>query len=169
MEVTFANPIYLWALLSIPVLVSFYFISNKYSRAMSLKFANFIALSRVTGGISETSNIPLLVIRISALLCIILSISGMTIWYYGQTASKDYMLAIDTSASMMQTDFMPTRLDAAKVAAINFVDGLPIDASIGVLSFAGVSFVEQPITQDKLLIKEVIARSKRQDLHSFFE
>lgn len=157
MEVTFASPVYLWALLAIPVLVAFYFISNKYSKEMSLKFANFVALSRITGGIGETSNVPILVIRVIALICVILSISGMTLWYFGQTANKDYILAIDSSASMMQTDFFPTRLDAAKTAASNFIDGLPIQSSIGIISFSGVSFVDQPLTKDKIVAKGAVA------------
>lgn len=157
MEVSFINPIYLWTLLVIPILVALYFLSVKYSKAMTLKFANFVALSRISGGVKETPNIAVLVVRMVALILVILSISGMTLWYVGDSPNKDYVIAIDSSSSMVQEDFFPSRLEAAKTAAINFVDDLPLNSKIGVLNFAGVSFVDQPLTQQKSLVKEAIA------------
>jgi len=156
MEISFANPIYLWALILVPLLIVLYFFSLKYSKTAALKFANFIALSRVSGGVEESSHITLLVVRMFSLVCIILSISGMTLWYYGETANKNYVLAIDASASMMSKDFSPTRLDSAKNAAINFVNGIPINSQVAVLSFSGTSFVDQPLTMDKSIIKNAI-------------
>lgn len=155
-DITFTNPVYLWALILVPLLILLSYLSNKYSKSLTLKFANFIALSRVSGGIKETTNFPILFIRMVALTCVILAISGMTLWYTGETSNKDYVLAIDGSASMLNTDFEPTRLDAAKLAAVNFVDNLPMSANVGVLSFAGTSFVEQPLTQEKDVIKAAI-------------
>lgn len=160
MEITFLHSIYLWVLLIIPVLIVLYFISVRYSKAMTLKFANFIALSRVLGNVGELSQVTLLIVRMLALSFIILSISGMTLWYIGETSYIDYTLAIDSSASMMSNDFYPTRLDAAKTAATNFVDSIPIDSNVGVLSFSGVSFIDQPLTQQKVSAKEAIANIK---------
>lgn len=157
MEITFTNAIYLWGLTIIPVLIVLYFASIRYSRAMALKFANFVALSRVSGGVGEVSNISILVVRMMALICVILSISGMTIWYVGVSTNKDYIVAIDSSASMSATDFIPNRLEAAKDAAADFIDKLPINSYVGVLSFSGVSFVEHPLTQEKNLAKESIS------------
>lgn len=161
MEITFSNPVYLWALLIVPVLIVLYFISLKYSKAMTVKFANFVALSRVAGNVGESSNIGVLVVRVLALVFIILSISGMTFWYYGESANKDYVLAIDASASMnVEEGLNPTRLDAVKKAANNFVDDLPLSSQVGVLSFSGTSFVEQPLTVEKNLVKEAVNEIK---------
>lgn len=124
---------------------------------MALKFSNFSALSRVSGAIGEESNIPVLIIRVAALIFIILSISGMTLWYIGTSANNDYVLAIDSSASMMQNDFSPNRLEVAKTAANNFVDNLPFSSKVAIVSFSGVSFVNQPLTGDKSLMKEAIS------------
>jgi len=156
MEISFLNPVYLWALILVPVLIVLYFFSLKYSKTTALKFANFIALSRVSGGVGESSHITLLVVRMFALVFIVLSISGMTLWYYGETSNKDYVLAIDASASMMSNDFSPTRLDSAKNAAISFVGSLPINSQVAVLSFSGTSFVDQPLTQDRSVVKDAI-------------
>lgn len=157
MEITFTNPIYLWGFLAVPVLIVLYFFSLKYSKSVSLKFANFIALSRVAGTIGESSNISVLLIRIFVLICIILSISGMTIWYLGPSASKDYVLAIDSSASMAGVDDLkPNRLEAVKSAAENFISDMPFNSYVGVVSFSGTSFVEQTLTQEKSLAREAV-------------
>lgn len=159
MEISFSNPIYLWGLMAVPVLTILYFISLKYSGGIALKFANFVALSRVAGKIGEPSNILGLIARILALICVILSISGMTIWYYGESANKDYVVAIDSSASMsMEKDFKPNRMEAVKIAAINFIDKIPLTSKVGVLSFAGTSFVEQPLTEEKGLAKLAVQK-----------
>ena len=156
MEITFTHPVYLWGLMIIPVLVVFYFASVKYSKAMAIKFANFVALSRVSGGVSETPSVLILSFRMFALVFVIFSISGMTLWYVGETSNKDYVLAIDASSSMLSDDFPPTRLDSAKMAATNFIDNLPISSHVGILSFSGVSFVDQPMTQEKSIAKDAV-------------
>jgi Ca-activated chloride channel homolog len=45
------------------------------------------------------------------------------------------LLAIDTSGSMAAQDVAPTRLQAAKVAARNFVKGVPKGLKVGLLAF----------------------------------
>ena len=157
MEITFTNSIYLWGLIAIPVYILLYFVSIRYSRGMAVKFANFVALSRVTTKIGETYNFPVLFVRILALLCVILSISGMTLWYYGESANKDYVLAIDSSSSMSASnDFNPNRLEAAKIAAANFVDDLPFNSNVGLLSFSGTSYIDQVIIPERSIVKESI-------------
>lgn len=156
MEITFTHPVYLWGLLVIPTLVVIYFASVRYSKAMTLKFANFVALSRVSGGVGETPSILILSFRMLALIFVIFSISGMTLWYIGETSNKDYVLAIDASSSMMSDDFAPTRLDSAKTAAIKFIDNLPVNSYVGILSFSGVSFVDQSMTLGKSDAKRAV-------------
>jgi Ca-activated chloride channel family protein len=59
------------------------------------------------------------------------------------------VIALDVSASMSAQDVQPTRIEAAKAAAISFVDGLPSAFSVGLVSFAGTASVVVPPTTDK--------------------
>lgn len=156
MEVIFRNPFYLWGLLIIPVIIIAHFVSLRYSKKRTIKFANFTALARVSQKIGISSNYAVLFLRMLVIVAIVFAISGTSFWYDGNTIDADYIISIDSSSSMLAEDFTPTRFDASKKAALDFVDNLPIYSSAGVVSFSGVSYVNQPLTSDKKIIKDAI-------------
>jgi Ca-activated chloride channel family protein len=107
-----------------------------------MKFANFEALKRVTGKKLMTRNIGLLLLRLIILICVIFAASGAVYWHEGEVNNNDFIIAIDVSASMSAQDVLPTRLDAAKQTAIDFVNNLKSSSNIGIESFAGTVFIE---------------------------
>jgi Ca-activated chloride channel homolog len=144
-------------LVGIFALIISYNISFGWNKKKSVKFANFDAISKVTRQtLFPRRTLPLL-IRGLVLVFIILGISGFGIWYNGTVSDIDYILAIDSSGSMLADDFEPTRLEAAKAAAIDFVDGLGAETNLGVISFTGTAVLDQPLTTDKQLVKEAIS------------
>ncbi len=58
------------------------------------------------------------------------------------------MLSIDVSRSMMAHDVVPTRLEAAKKAAVEFVHSLPRGAKVGLVSFSSYATLVTPPTDD---------------------
>lgn len=64
-----------------------------------------------------------------------------------QTKGAEIMICLDVSNSMLAQDYSPTRLDRAKLAISSLVDKLQSDR-IGLIIFAGSSFVQLPITTD---------------------
>lgn len=66
------------------------------------------------------------------------------------------MLAIDVSLSMDATDILPTRLDAAKAAAGEFLDTVPETINVGLVGFAGSANVQVPPTTDHDDVKRAI-------------
>jgi len=66
------------------------------------------------------------------------------------------VMAIDTSLSMQADDISPTRIDGAKEAAVNFVEALPADINLGLVSFNGVATVRVPPTTDRELVTAAI-------------
>jgi len=158
MEIVFSKPTYLWFLVSIFFLILLHFYSLKHSRKRALKFANFDAIARVTGGEVLSKNIFILFIRVCAIFFAVLALSGTVVWYVGQSSDSNFVLAIDSSTSMIADDFEPNRLEAAKKEAINFVDYVGSKTKIGIVVFSGVSFVEPGLTDDSAKSKEVISQ-----------
>jgi Ca-activated chloride channel family protein len=66
------------------------------------------------------------------------------------------VLVIDVSGSMGMNDMFPSRLAAAKRASKNFVDTLPADFRVGVVSFSDHASLDQPITDDHATVKAAI-------------
>lgn len=64
----------------------------------------------------------------------------------------EVMIALDVSNSMLAEDYSPNRLDRAKLAISKLVDRLQGDR-IGLIVFAGTSFVQLPITTDYVSAK----------------
>lgn len=156
MEITFANPVYMWFMVAIPLMILAHFISLKFSTRKALKFANFRAIEKVTGQRILSKNYILLSLRLATLFLIILSVSGVTLWYEGETSQTDFILAIDASGSMLADDYEPNRLESAKSAAKVFVDTLSYQTNVGVVSFAGVSFMRQRPTSDMFRVGQAI-------------
>ena len=69
-----------------------------------------------------------------------------------QTKGVEIMLALDVSNSMLAEDYSPDRLERAKLAISKLVDRLR-DDRIGLIVFAGSSFVQLPITTDYVSAK----------------
>ena len=60
----------------------------------------------------------------------------------------DIIMVLDISSSMLAEDFQPNRLEAVKTAAQQFIENRAGDR-IGLLVFAGETFIQCPLTTDK--------------------
>ncbi len=156
MQIVFESARNLWFLLSIPLLIVLHYHFTFHVKRQALLFANFRALKRITGKRLITRNNLLLTLRILTLLFAILAISGTVLWYQGASNKNDFVIALDTSASMSAQDVPPTRLDAAKEDAKLFLDALDSQTRVGLVTFSGVSLILDPPTEDKRLLKEDI-------------
>ena len=78
----------------------------------------------------------------------------------------DMLLVLDISTSMLADDFKPNRLEAVKKTASDFIGDRKEDR-IGILVFAGESFIQCPLTIDKTvlasLVNEIEVASKEYD------
>jgi len=156
MYITFENPIYLWFLFSIPLFIVSHFFFLKRSKSKALKFANFEALSRVTGDKLLTKNMTHLVLRIVIIASLVVSVAGTTLWYLGESNEVSYVIALDTSASMTSQDVTPSRFEAAKEYVKEFVDGFDSRTEFGLVSFAGVTVIEQYPLDSQVVFKAAV-------------
>ncbi|MBC8112714.1 MAG: VWA domain-containing protein, partial [Verrucomicrobia bacterium] len=67
----------------------------------------------------------------------------------------DIMLVLDISKSMLEKDFLPNRLEAAKQVARNFIKGRQNDR-IGLVIFSGEAYSLMPLTTDYQLLTQTI-------------
>ena len=99
-------------------------------------------------------NLMLLTIRIFIIIFLVSAVSETVIHYKAEVSDFDFVLVVDASSSMLADDFKPNRLEAAKKAAIEFIDG--VEGNIGLVSFSGTSFVEEKITDDMFDLKQKV-------------
>ncbi|KHO46121.1 MAG: hypothetical protein QS98_C0005G0068 [archaeon GW2011_AR3] len=163
MELIFLNPKYLWLLLSIPLLILIHLFSLRFLRARSWVFANFEAIKRVSGDQENirnstliSKNIWLLLVQILIITTLIMSAADPVYTFLGKSSEQSFVLAIDASSSMLANDFEPNRLEAAKGAAVIFLDALPSSTRVGLVSFSGIAFVDSQITDNLDDLKPVI-------------
>ena len=152
----FAYPYVL--ILSLPVIALFiwaYFYQSKKRHAIRIG---------TTKPVAETSSrwyykiiIPQVLLLLSVLL-IIVALARPQLGNTNKDIKKhgvDIMLALDISGSMQLNDFKPNRLEASKSVAKDFVKGRSQDR-IGLVVFAGESFLQCPLTTDYDIVSELI-------------
>lgn len=74
------------------------------------------------------------------------------------TEGLDIVITLDVSTSMLATDFRPTRLAAAKQAALEFIAGRPNDR-IGLVLYAAEPLIICPPTFDHLTLCRFVDRA----------
>ena len=157
----FLNPEFLWGLILIPLLATWYFFMRKKDVAI-LTIPNVKGFQLKPSILSKLKPI-LSVLRLFAIAAIIIALArprNVSVSKKTKTNKGiDIVMAIDVSASMLAKDLKPNRLEALKKVAVDFVDRRPNDR-IGIVVYAGESFTQTPITSDKAIVKRTISELK---------
>jgi Ca-activated chloride channel homolog len=107
------------------------------------------------------------ILRLLALSCLIIALARPQIRNDEQQTQGegiDIVLCMDVSGSMGSRDILPSRLEAAKQVAIEFVRNRLVDR-IGLVIFSGESFTQCPVTTDKnTLITQIESLESRRYL-----
>lgn len=154
---TFENPEFFWLLLLLPLAIGWYF-WKRNKQTPELRISSIKGFKAKPGILPKLK--PLLfVLRILTLALIITAMARpRTVDVSTQTSSTqgiDIVMAIDVSASMLARDLQPTRLDATKNVAEEFIKDRPGDR-IGLVVYAGESFTKTPITSDKAIVLQAL-------------
>src|SRR6185436_12235515 len=73
------------------------------------------------------------------------------------TGQVTIMLTMDVSRSMCSTDIPPNRLEAAKAAALSFIQSQKPGTQIGIVAFAGFAELVQAPTTDQEVLQDAVA------------
>ncbi|MBI2663794.1 VWA domain-containing protein [Candidatus Woesearchaeota archaeon] len=158
MEIAFNNQLYLWFLLSVPIVIIIHYLTNKYAVTRALSFANFSSLERVAKPPIISKHVLFLIVRLLTLGAIIMALAGASFFYIGQSSEFDFVIAMDTSSSMLAKDFTPNRLEATKEGTIRFIRGLDSKAKVGIVSFGGTTYIESFLTDDRDKLIEAVEK-----------
>lgn len=137
MYISFASPVFLWFLAFIPLLAAVHFYSLHFARQKAMRFANYEALEKILASKSIVPNNYLLLgMRVLALIAFTLAAAGITLHYEITAPAQDFVVAIDTSASMLATDLTPNRMAATTSAVTGWLSTLPSGSVVGLVSFS---------------------------------
>ena len=146
----FENENYLYGLILIPVFILGYLLLYYAAKKRWRKFGDEVLMNRLMPLRSFSMQTVKFSLLMAALACFILALANPqvgTTLEKGMRKGVDIMIAMDISNSMLAEDIRPNRLEASKMALSRFIDQLKGDR-IGLVVFAGKSFVQLPITSD---------------------
>ena len=151
----FEDPIFLWLLCILPVLIFIRLIGWRRRHAKLKKLGDPELLKQLMPGISKYRPTVKFCLMLSALALLIVMLARPQM---GSKISHDKrqgietIICLDISNSMLAEDVVPSRLDKSKMLVENLVDNFTND-KIGLIVFAGDAFVQLPITSDYVSAK----------------
>lgn len=151
----FAESGYLFLLLLIPLFIIVQTLVLRFRRRRLEKFGDEALVKNLMPSYSKAKVWLRLSFFLLAFSFFVLGISRPqmgAILKEHKTRGAEVMIVLDVSNSMLAEDYSPNRLERAKLAISRVVDKLR-DDRIGLVVFAGNSFVQLPITTDYVSAK----------------
>lgn len=153
----FAEPNWLYALLALPLIV----VVAALRRASRRRAIESIISKRVADSVFPGNRRTLWIrtaLRMLGVVGIAVALArpqeGTTL-VKEVTKSHDIFIAIDVSKSMLTRDISPSRLQQARIIALDLIEQFSSDR-FGVVSFAGSATVSAPLTLDHSAVRETI-------------
>jgi Ca-activated chloride channel family protein len=155
----FASPQILWLLLVLPpALVAFFWWSWRKRQALMTRFIQARLLPGLVSGLSSTRQKIRFSCLVLAVVCIIFALArpqwGFA-WQEVKQRGVDIVVALDVSKSMLATDIAPSRLERAKLAALDLMQQAKSDR-LGLVGFAGSAFLQCPLTIDDAAFRQSV-------------
>ena len=151
----FEDPIYLWMLLIIPILVLMRFIVWRKRKRNLRKFGDPSLLKEMMPDVSKYRPTIKFCLLLSAITILIFMIARPQVGskiLHEKREGIEVLIALDISNSMLAQDVIPSRLEKSKLLIEDLVDHFTND-KVGLVVFAGDAFVQLPITNDYVSAK----------------
>ncbi|HZA04356.1 MAG TPA: VWA domain-containing protein [Propionibacteriaceae bacterium] len=159
----FISPERLFILLVIPLLVAAYIFAMRRKNRRGMRFTNTSMLDVVVPKQSQWRRHLAVALSLLSLITLTAAFARPKTQVDVPRERATVVLVIDASLSMQATDVKPTRLDAAKEAAIDFVNQLPEKYNVSVVSMAGSAAVLVPPTTARNTVENAIHSIRLQD------
>ncbi len=154
MELLWPGFLYLLAL--IPLLVLVYIFILRRRRPYAVRFSSLSLVREAVGKQSQLRRHLPFVLFLLAMSSLVVAMGRPITTVTLPAANATIILSIDVSRSMCSTDISPNRLEAAKSAALDFIEAQEANVQIGVVAFAGYAVVIQEPTTDRNLLENAV-------------
>ena len=151
----FASYRFLWLLLLVPLIPALYALALALRKRRIRRFGDPKMVALLMPHYSRAKGWVRLILFTLAFFFFVIGLSRPQIGAKlseRQTKGAEIMICLDVSNSMLAQDYTPCRLERAKLAISSLVDKLH-DDRIGLIIFAGSSFVQLPVTTDYVSAK----------------
>lgn len=152
----FLWPTSLYLLAFIPLLVAIYIWILRRRRRYAVRYSS---LSLVRAALPRSSrwrrHLPF-ALFILALVALVAAMARPAAEVQVPSRRATILLAMDVSRSMCSTDIQPNRMQAAKAAALSFIENQEPTTQIGIVAFAGFAELIQPPTNDQELLRDAV-------------
>lgn len=162
-QLAFLAPNRLLILLIIPLLILAYIFASLRKNRRGMRFTNTSMLDVVVPKQSQWRRHLAVALSLLSLITLTAAFARPKTQVDVPRERATVVLVIDASQSMQATDVKPTRLDAAKQAAIDFVNKLPEKYNVSVVSMAGASAILVPPTTAHNTVQNAINSVQLQD------
>jgi Ca-activated chloride channel family protein len=155
---SFQWPNLLWGLLAVPALIGLYLWLLGRRKRSTVRLASISVAREALGrGPGWRRHVPPALMLVAVALLLFAAARPLAVVKLPLT-ERTIMLAMDVSGSMRATDVKPNRIIASQEAAKTFVNALPRDVKVGIVSFAGTAAVVQAPTTSR---EDIIAAIDR--------
>jgi len=148
--IRFEHPAMLWALALLPVLLLVFLLYRRWRRKALRGFGDDRLVKRMMPDVAFSRpgwKFSIYLLAVASLIVGLANPQVGTVAVEGERKGADLMILLDVSNSMMAGDLPPNRLENAKRGISQLIDQLRSDR-IGLIVFAGESYVQLPITSD---------------------
>ena len=146
----FGEPIYLYLIILIPLLIGFLIWAEKKRKTLSAQFVDASLIPRLVSPRAVEQRRKKTRLLIWGLVFLLIALAqprwGFQ-WEDLKQRGVDIIIALDVSNSMRATDIKPSRLERAKYKVTDLLRMLKGDR-VGLVAFAGTSFLHCPLTLD---------------------
>jgi Ca-activated chloride channel family protein len=154
---SFAEPLFLLALLLVPLGIVAYVRNERTRRAAAAAFAApALQSSLVPRRPGWRRHVPLAAYAL-ALTVLILALAKPQTTVAVPVERASIMLTTDYSGSMQATDVPPSRLEAARAAANSFLDQVPAAVRVGLVAFNQAARLAESPTTDRAAVRSAIS------------
>lgn len=153
---SFASPIWLLALLAIPLAIALAAANRRRATRYAIRFPAASTLALAAGTTPAWRRFLPAALALAAMAALALALAKPQRTVAVPIEGASVMLVTDHSGSMQATDVEPDRLSAAQSAASTFLSELPAKTRAGVVTFADTPDGTQAPTTDRTAVRRLL-------------